>query len=117
MPTSQSTTQTCPPVMDSSQDAAVIQLGAPTPGEHRKLGSVDRRMLAFLVKWAPYGQAPDEESFAEFGLRVDQVHARCIGILQSTPAGFYSTVDRQLLVDAAQLLAVSSAPARRKRGV
>ena len=45
------------------------------------MDSEDRLMLRFLLKWAPYGGPPAEETFCTFGLTVKAVYERCAEIV------------------------------------
>ena len=62
----------------------------------------DRKVLQYVLFWAPAGGMDDEDVFPEFGMRVDQLNERFNSIV-STLRGCSSNIDatdRDLLVRA-----------------
>lgn len=70
----------------------------------RELERFDRHLLAFTIKWAPFGGPPEDECFVEFGMNASRVREHCMWILRNSPAGVYSPADHRLLICVLQML-------------
>ena len=62
----------------------------------------DRKVLEYVLLWAPCGTMFDEDVFPEFGMRVDQLNERFNAIITtlSARAGELDYLDRDLLARA-----------------
>ena len=65
----------------------------------------DRRILRFVLAWAPYGGSSDEDTFPQFGMtsRAVQTRFREILTLKAAPSPHLSEADRALLSRARHL--------------
>ena len=51
------------------------------------MDSFDRQLVSFVLTWAPFGGADDEDTFPRFGLRAGAVWQRFERILDAVAAG------------------------------
>lgn len=70
-----------------------------------ELERLDRHLLMFALRWAPYGEPPEDECFTEFGMTAPRVREACVRIACTAPPGFYNKADYRLLVSISRLLA------------
>ena len=62
----------------------------------------DRRIVEYVLMWAPYGRLPDEDVFAEFGMTGHQLWVRFTAIVSNLTSSdeALDELDRALLVRA-----------------
>lgn len=62
----------------------------------------DRHIVEFVLKWAPYGWPPENETFIEFGLHAEELQKRFWSILRAmrTQVRSLDNFDRNLLARA-----------------
>ena len=62
----------------------------------------DRRIVEYVLMWAPYGRLPDEDVFPEFGMNGHQLWARFTAIVSNLTAceGDLDDLDRTLIIRA-----------------
>jgi hypothetical protein len=77
----------------------------------------ERELLAWIVAWAPYGGAPDDETFPEFGLWATEVTDRATRLVCQRIGGEIPTprADRALVAQAWMALQHTGAIARRQQ--
>ncbi|MCW2688367.1 MAG: hypothetical protein JWR37_3257 [Mycobacterium sp.] len=75
----------------------------------------DRKIVEYVLMWAPYGHLHDEDVFPEFGMGARQLHKRFATIISTltSRAGDLDDLDRAL-VARAHHLSISPRPDRRR---
>lgn len=74
----------------------------------------DRRIIEFVVRWAPFGGPPDDDLLPRFGLTRRQFAERFKYIVSAKEEPTLADSDRELLAEARQLLtAVPKEPTNR----
>jgi hypothetical protein len=76
-----------------------------TPPPRRLLDRFDRDLLHFAIVWAPYGGPPDDQTFAEFGIKPALLRARVHALAAAHLGGHLADEDRGLLVAAVNFIA------------
>lgn len=73
-----------------------------SPRPSGALQRFERELLAWVVAWAPYGGAPDDETFPEFGLSTSEATDRAARLVCQRLSGELSTAqaDRVLVTRA-----------------
>jgi hypothetical protein len=71
----------------------------------------DRRIVKYVLMWAPYGRPPDEDVFPEFGMTGHQLWVRFTAIVSNLTSrdGDLDELDRALIARARTV----APPARR----
>ena len=72
----------------------------------------DRRIVEYVLMWAPYGRLPDEDVFPEFGMTGQQLCVRFTAIVSylTSRDGDLNELDRSLIARARTV----APPARRR---
>jgi hypothetical protein len=62
----------------------------------------DRRIVEYVLRWAPYGRLPDEDVFPEFGMTGHQLWVRFTAIVSNPTSrdGDLDELDRALVIRA-----------------
>jgi hypothetical protein len=62
----------------------------------------DRRIVEYVLMWAPYGRLPDEDVFPEFGMTGHQLWVRFTAIVSNPTSrdGDLDELDRALVIRA-----------------
>ncbi|ART67311.1 hypothetical protein BTO20_00675 [Mycobacterium dioxanotrophicus] len=68
----------------------------------------DRRILTFILLWAPFGEPPDDEVFEQFGLRKDLLMKRFAEIASRECLATAVSDDDHVLIGRARRLLLES---------
>lgn len=79
----------------------------------------ETELLAWVIAWAPYGGAPDDETFPEFGLSSSEVAERVTRLVCSRLSGKVPTpqADRVLIARAWMALPSDSTAVDKRRAM
>jgi hypothetical protein len=68
----------------------------------------DRRIVEYVLMWAPFGRLPDEDVFPEFGMTGHQLWARFIKLTSGD--GDHDDLDQALIVRARAVAPPAATP-------